>query len=685
MSLSRVHVRRWIVWLPGLLIFVLGLLVYGYALNLPYRIDDFVHFRLLSAHTLADVWLGNAGLAYYRPLPFTLWKLVYGLTGEYSPHLIPAINMVCHALNGVMVYNLVRLHQARTDAGTLTGLCAAILFLLFPFSYQAIPWVGSLTHPLVTLIMLSGIVIAVLAAERRFVWLWIASLALALIAPFAHETGVLFAAGLTLFYFTAPSHNASVSGRSGRGLPAAVRVAMNDLLQSARKAGPYWLIALASLVILLAIRQHDNAPAVKLDLESRLQNGVYFLQGLAYPVAPLATHLLSIFPKLNDLGAVLIVCVPAMLILVFVYVRLGQARLALFATGWYLVMIAPAWLALEFSYVVDGPRLMYEASLGAAIFWALPLAVLVNRWRGLSQTPKRLAGLAVVALTIAGTMVGSVIFLDQRADMYEQTRLASEGMISSAIAPSTDNRNVLSVNFPAWIAPITPTYALGHEGVSFVPAYSSPIDLVWAMTGVDHPMYNAVVTELQTHWRFNYLNYGSRWTSPDLQPQLRIAREVLFTSYRNHDLVTYDAGKLEAENTPRAPTYIAAYSGTLALLGGRWHRVPTGLQVTLHWQSWVTLTQEVRTYIHMTDTSDALVAQEDGLPLMGLSNPLWWKPGDQWADTRVLVLPETIKPGNYTLRVGVYPAAGGPRLPALDPAGLRFPDDSATLGTAAIP
>ena len=47
------------------------------------------------------------------------------------------------------------------------------------------------------------------------------------------------------------------------------------------------------------------------------------------------------------------------------------------------------------------------------------------------------------------------------------------------------------------------------------------------------------------------------------------------------------------------------------------------------------------------------------------------EPGDVWRDTRVLFLPASLKPGRYVLRVGAYPMAGGPRLPAFTVDGAR--------------
>jgi hypothetical protein len=221
--------------------------------------------------------------------------------------------------------------------------------------------------------------------------------------------------------------------------------------------------------------------------------------------------------------------------------------------------------------------------------------------------------------------------------------------------------------------------------VTYIPDYSSLIDLVWTMTGQDRPIGNVVVPELQSHWRFNYRNYAGEMSIPQLQPYLRGAYKVLFTSYRNDDLATYDVGSLEQVDTPRAPQYVAAYDQQMALLSGGWVKNGDRLLVTLHWQSWQTLTQEVSTYVHVQNEAGELIAQEDGRPLMGLGDPLWWRPGDQWRDVRVIVLPPEMKPGRYTLSVGVYPAGGSSRYLAVDPGGRRFDNDSADLGTLEWP
>ena len=205
------------------------------------------------------------------------------------------------------------------------------------------------------------------------------------------------------------------------------------------------------------------------------------------------------------------------------------------------------------------------------------------------------------------------------------------------------------------------------------------------MTGVDEPMYDAVVTELQSQWRFNYLNYGARWDAAGIQPQLRLARQVLFTSYRLNNLITLNAGYLEGENTLRSTDYIASYDDSLTVGASTSKFVTEGLLVTLHWQCWTTPVREVRTYVHLRNSqTGVMVAQEDGLPLMGLSNPMWWKPGDRWSDTRLVIMPKSSPAGKYELWVGVYPADGGARLRATDAKGNSLLNDEALVDTFVI-
>jgi hypothetical protein len=81
---------------------------------------------------------------------------------------------------------------------------SATLFLLFPFSYQAVPWIGSLSHLTVSaLILLSLLFFVQMRYTRNRVW-GAASLLVALVAPFAHENGILIMPFAVLIDLTTP-------------------------------------------------------------------------------------------------------------------------------------------------------------------------------------------------------------------------------------------------------------------------------------------------------------------------------------------------------------------------------------------------------------------------------------------------------------------------------------------------
>ena len=136
---------------------LVSLLAYGFSVRLPFFSDDLVHFRWLSATDLVGIWTSARALGYYRPLSFTLWKLLWALQAGYHAPTMHALNIGVHALNSLLVLAL--LSGLERKRNLLLGLTAAILFSLFPFSYQAVPWVGSLSHPLATALILGALVL----------------------------------------------------------------------------------------------------------------------------------------------------------------------------------------------------------------------------------------------------------------------------------------------------------------------------------------------------------------------------------------------------------------------------------------------------------------------------------------------------------------------------------------------
>ncbi|HZG66581.1 MAG TPA: hypothetical protein VEZ12_07545, partial [Herpetosiphonaceae bacterium] len=110
------------------------------------------------------------------------------------------------------------------------------------------------------------------------------------------------------------------------------------------------------------------------------------------------------------------------------------------------------------------------------------------------------------------------------------------------------------------------------------------------------------------------------------------------------------------------------------------------LPITLFWEPLVDLADtDYAVFVHLTTPDDPRpLAQTDGLPMEGgLPTSRWTEPFAQLHDDRTILLPADLAPGTYVLRMGVYHAADGQRLPATAPATTVL-DDAVVLGEVQI-
>ena len=650
-------VRRQVAVIVGcaLILLLAGIGAYGFSLRLPLFSDDIVQTRWLTWHTVPDLWLSARGLGYYRPLSFTLWQLLVLLQGGNDPRLLHGMVLALHLLNTGLVFALVYGRARAPRRRPAVGLAAALLLLLYPFSYQVVPWVSSLMHPLVTALMLGALLLHEAAEKRpqQARGYRLASIALALLAPFAHETGFLVAPLMLLFMLTAE--------------PAV------PLRRALRQIWPYALAAVCGLAVWLAAPK-GGAEGHLFDLAARWQNALYLAQGLIYPVTPLVRLAPPAFTSLALALCTAILALGGGLALA----RLGRGRLAMLALGWFALAVLPAWALLDPEYVQAGARLLYEAAPAAALFWAIPLDLPLS---GKRQQAWGQAAAALLVLAIAG---GSYAFIAARASLYEQVRRAVAGLVS---AQPADGGSVLVVNYPQWLAPTQNYFPMGHEGVVLVPPITGGVgELLWAHTGQEREVKTIAYSGLlpQKPWRFIFPPAGDEVDADQLQTALRETKWVIVTRYDTPNVAVTNVGGLEATGQPRAMAYQAAF-GPVALLAGSCAHEGTSLHITLHWQCWSTPTEDLNVFVHLYDSSGKLVTQTDGYPVAGLSRMLAWQPGDEWCDMRKLALPTNLPAGEYTVKVGLYPAGGGDRLSAIGPGGERFPDEAVPVASLTIP
>jgi hypothetical protein len=78
-------------------------------------------------------------------------------------------------------------------------------------------------------------------------------------------------------------------------------------------------------------------------------------------------------------------------------------------------------------------------------------------------------------------------------------------------------------------------------------------------------------------------------------------------------------------------------------------------QISLLWHAENEFPASYRVFVHLLDGQGHIVAQSDGIPAGWTRPTTGWLPGEYILDTHTLTLPA---PGTYTLRVGMYDAAG---------------------------
>jgi 4-amino-4-deoxy-L-arabinose transferase-like glycosyltransferase len=88
--------------------------------------------------------------------------------------------------------------------------------------------------------------------------------------------------------------------------------------------------------------------------------------------------------------------------------------------------------------------------------------------------------------------------------------------------------------------------------------------------------------------------------------------------------------------------------------------------VTLYWETIEPFGNDYSIFLHLVDAHDLVVAQRDARPGMGILNTAWLKPGQRWAEERIISLPNTaFSPNETVFEAGLYDYQTGERLAAV--------------------
>jgi hypothetical protein len=106
------------------------------------------------------------------------------------------------------------------------------------------------------------------------------------------------------------------------------------------------------------------------------------------------------------------------------------------------------------------------------------------------------------------------------------------------------------------------------------------------------------------------------------------------------------------------------------------------LQITLFWETAVSLQTRYKVFLHLVDDTGQPLAQRDSEPGGGLNPTTRWLPGETIIDNHGVLIPTNLPPGSYQLRIGLYDLADpSARLPIQTDAGLI---DAYPIATIAV-
>jgi hypothetical protein len=644
------RVPRWLLWTAP---FILTFVLYRRVLLLPLYWDDAPHFFFVVPSSLREIWTNQTGYAYYRPLVFTFYKLAFQLFVPNAIYLCYGLTLALHALNGVLLglltAVLLRSADRRADRGGAppvspgqAGLAASLLFVIYPFALYSVGNFASLMHPAVAALTLAGLLAAcrfVQAPAHR----WTAvMLVAAAAAPFCHESGVMVGA-IILWAI----------------------VCLN-----VRLLRRYWWLPIAFLLIsglFFAIWRtvpRTGDPITWPSPRMMFDNAAFFFQGLSYPVQPLATRLIERF-RWPEVAAVWLVGLLALAGLGLLFWRARWLRLYLLCVGWAGLMVLPSVFALQFWYIVTGPRLLYCVAAPAILLWTLGCVALIRSLR--PQWARVLAVAAALLLLVAVP----VYFIDHKTRLYELSLAPIKQLAQETSAYPRDRH--LVINPPDWVADVKDLYPLGRWGVSVMPDYVQMRQLMRINNGqpiaIDNVQFPPIQEAMARHY---YQINGLVFDWPALAGLVTDYNHVWLTTYADDRIAVEEAGAAAA-GSPAAPDdYLASFDGQVFLRDAQYAVEGQEAVVTLDWK-YLGPDPRATIFRHVLDCAGNVLGMGDGFLLDRMVQFSDLAPGVEVRDMRRIPLRAPSADGCYRLEVGLF-RDDGSRVNATAADGAAYPN-----------
>jgi hypothetical protein len=343
-----------------------------------------------------------------------------------------------------------------------------------------------------------------------------------------------------------------------------------------------------------------------------------------------------------------------------------------------VIAAVPSILLLRFDYIINGPRLLLLASVGAVWLWTDVIMTTLASRRTAVQGFVRPSWIRL--LVIGGLLLVVLIqngrFIRERMSIHLLLGDVYHEVVETASQANQRGYPAVFINLPSWITPGTLTYAVGHEGVQFWPDYAQPHTLASVTTGEmaagETPSIILVRNEA-IRPEMAYF-YGIGGQTADWPSLAAMGAAVFIADYQPQAITLRPAGILNVSETADSPL-TSFNQGQIILEAAKAAPSEDGTAVRLTWHVVEPPPDSLTVFVHVIDSSGQLVIQADGDPFAGSFPLSQWPPGLTAEDQRYI----PISGERLQLLVGIYDRNTGERWTAETAAGQPLPDNAVQL------
>ncbi|MBI5052028.1 MAG: hypothetical protein HZB52_02030 [Chloroflexi bacterium] len=642
---------------------LLALVLYGRVLSFPFFLDDDLNFTWMRGRALLSYWVDSSGYKYYRPITFGMWRLAQIIFGETNTFAFHAIDLVTLILIGWLVGYLAA-HLQR-DGEKLNGVAATLagaFVLTSPFLPQIISSVSQglyLYAPCA--LALTFVTFARYRQTGKLKWA-VLTILLGLLIPAVHES--LIVVGGLLFIWLVVDQEQSKPQRHEEHKD------LFSFLRGLRELRGWRIPFIVTLGNALWFLLWLQIPKLKGDglgwvgWTSLIQSITFFLQGLTFPIQPLAQVMMQ--NGWGEVAASLTLGAVGLILLSGILIARGKWRILVIGLAWYALNAAPMIFGLGFHYMISNMRFLVPPMPAAALLWAS--AIMPPKPDGSLRPVK----FVVAIIAIAFILLPSSFFIQESMTLHTMS-LNSVHDLREIIKANPTQKHLI-INPIDWIANNKPHYAMGHETVQILPGYLTLRGLTYINTGVwanvDGVVFDNIKPELKRHW------YSLAADSQNVDWETMATRlpnydRVWLTRYSDERVDVVEAGRVESNAPITFANHLASFDEKILLVSAKADVVKNEMRLALSWQVMKPIQGEV--FRHVLDCEGNVLGLGDG-PALGGVYPTWlWRGNDRITDVRFIPLEKLSS--CYRIEIGLYNPANGQRTIALDANQKRFEND----------